>query len=88
LLSRHGAVSRRNGMPVRRVGAVDPPQWSRELDDSKHDDDSMTLDEPASRVETPKVRRCLMCHEPFGSEWSGERLCKRCKTSAQWRSGI
>jgi len=54
------------------------------------DDCCATLDdqEPAARVETPKTRRCLMCCEPFGSEWSGERLCKRCKTSAQWRSGI
>jgi hypothetical protein len=58
------------------------------VDEVKHCDDCVALEEPVARVETPKVRRCLMCSEPFGSEWSGERLCKRCKTSAQWRSGI
>ena len=35
----------------------------------------------------PKARRCLMCSETFESDWAGERVCKRCKATAAWRSG-
>lgn len=35
----------------------------------------------------PKNRKCLMCAEPFPSEWAGERICKKCKSSAAWRQG-
>ncbi len=34
-----------------------------------------------------KHRRCLMCHKPFVSEWAGERVCKRCKSTSVWREG-
>jgi hypothetical protein len=34
-----------------------------------------------------KIRTCLMCRTDFESEWSGERICRRCKASAAWRSG-
>jgi DnaJ-class molecular chaperone len=40
------------------------------------------------RVEVVKSRNCLKCREPFSSEWSGERVCKRCKSSGTWRSGL
>lgn len=36
---------------------------------------------------TPKKRRCLMCHTEFESTWAGERVCRQCKSSSQWRSG-
>lgn len=32
-------------------------------------------------------RKCLMCQDEFESSWSGERVCKRCKSSNTWRSG-
>ena len=35
-----------------------------------------------------KERRCLMCQIKFVSEWSGERICHRCKTRAVWRAGF
>ena len=35
-----------------------------------------------------KLRRCLMCGDEFLSEWSGNRICKRCKSSTAWRSGL
>jgi hypothetical protein len=43
-------------------------------------------------AETPlaggrKPRRCLMCHNPFDSEWVGERVCRRCKDTSAWREG-
>jgi hypothetical protein len=34
-----------------------------------------------------KTRRCLMCGSDFKSEWSGERICKRCRSSHNWRHG-
>ncbi|HMA15915.1 MAG: hypothetical protein ACM35H_11750 [Bacteroidota bacterium] len=35
----------------------------------------------------PKSRRCLMCRDRFESSWPGERVCKRCKSTAAWREG-
>jgi hypothetical protein len=35
-----------------------------------------------------KERRCLSCSTTFASEWAGERVCKRCKQSSSWRSGV
>jgi hypothetical protein len=34
-----------------------------------------------------KYRPCLMCSDEFESAWSGERICKRCKSQAQWQTG-
>jgi hypothetical protein len=34
-----------------------------------------------------KTRPCLVCKTPFQSEWSGERICRRCKSAKGWRSG-
>jgi len=36
----------------------------------------------------PKTRQCLRCQVRFESEWSGERICPRCKGSKDWRSGL
>jgi len=36
---------------------------------------------------TPKVRQCLRCEATFSSNWSGERICSRCKGSNAWRNG-
>lgn len=36
----------------------------------------------------PKIRKCLgECGQPFHSEWAGERVCKRCKSTEAWRRG-
>jgi len=35
-----------------------------------------------------KTRRCLICKTPFPSAWAGERICRRCKATEKWRSGI
>lgn len=45
-----------------------------------------------SLAETPapdvaKVRKCLRCRDSFPSQWSGERICARCKSSTAWRNG-
>jgi hypothetical protein len=34
-----------------------------------------------------KIRSCLRCDERFESNWSGERICHRCKISPTWRNG-
>lgn len=41
--------------------------------------DSLSLD-------VPKTRKCLLCKCAFDSAWAGERICKRCKSSASWKS--
>ncbi len=33
----------------------------------------------------PKRRNCLLCHEPFMSDWPGQRICPRCKSLVEWR---
>jgi len=43
------------------------------------------IDRPSWDV--PKIRRCLRCDAEFPSEWSGERICPRCKSSNTWRTG-
>ena len=34
-----------------------------------------------------KTRICLMCRNVFESEWSGERICRKCKSTERWRQG-
>jgi hypothetical protein len=36
---------------------------------------------------TSRLRRCLMCGSRFDSAWSGERICRSCKTKSVWRTG-
>ncbi len=33
------------------------------------------------------LRHCLKCQVPFESAWSGERVCRKCKTKHFWRGG-
>jgi hypothetical protein len=40
------------------------------------------------RGDAPRVRACLRCKAEFRSEWSGERICRRCKSSTSWRNGL
>ena len=35
-----------------------------------------------------RERTCLRCLTAFHSAWSGERVCKACKGSSQWRVGL
>ena len=75
------------GMPMALEKLV-----NRIMDDTKNIDNQIEDDLHAGfmarRVEEPKSRQCLKCREPFSSEWSGERVCKRCKSSGTWRSGL
>lgn len=40
-----------------------------------------------ARPSTAAERRCLHCGNVFQSAWVGERVCRRCKDSANWREG-
>jgi hypothetical protein len=42
----------------------------------------------SERPAASKTRPCLVCKAPFQSEWSGERICRRCKSGKNWSSGI
>ncbi len=51
-----------------------------------------TAKTPAERVDPVgkvipdnKVRKCMMCQAEFTSEWTGERICRKCKSSEKWR---
>lgn len=39
------------------------------------------------RVPNAAQRDCLSCRRPFASEHAGNRICARCKTSDDWRTG-
>lgn len=46
----------------------------------------------AARFDRParaavKYRPCLVCKTAFPSEWAGERVCARCKSTTLWRGG-
>ena len=47
------------------------------------------MEQPRGRPswDVPKRRACLRCTAPFDSEWSGQRICPHCKSSATWRTG-
>ena len=52
----------------------------------EHQPDTETEDYPV----VPQVRRerpCLMCGTRFISQWSGERICQKCKSRSNWREG-
>jgi hypothetical protein len=34
-----------------------------------------------------RERKCLMCSREFRSEWAGNRVCKKCRTSSAWKEG-
>lgn len=39
------------------------------------------------RDKAVKPRRCLLCGNSFPSEWAGERVCRKCKSTTAWRNG-
>ena len=41
----------------------------------------------SSTGDTQQTRTCLTCGRSFTSEWAGERICRRCKSSSTWRQG-
>jgi hypothetical protein len=41
----------------------------------------------ATKEAEVKIRRCLVCAHSFRSEWAGERICAKCKSSTAWRRG-
>ncbi|MCC5987037.1 MAG: hypothetical protein JJT95_05095 [Pararhodobacter sp.] len=41
-----------------------------------------------ARGDEPAQRHCLRCKTAFASEGFGERICKRCKGQASWKSAI
>lgn len=52
--------------------------------------DAPETDTPLERPshDVPKPRRCLRCETPFVSEWSGNRVCSRCRSSGTWKIGV
>ena len=45
-------------------------------------------EEDIGRDDESKTRKCLVCKVEFLSEWAGERVCKKCKSSKNWRNGF
>jgi hypothetical protein len=60
---------------------------SKSPGETAHDDDELDVEEYTPRGMTPKMRHCLRCRTPFLSEWSGERICRKCKSTIAWRQG-
>lgn len=58
------------------------------IDTSCEDDDDLNgADTFVRRGMEPKMRHCLRCRTAFLSEWSGERICRKCKSTIAWRQG-
>jgi len=52
------------------------------------------MDRPLGKEATTEIgkfklilRICLMCRKNFESEWAGERICHKCKSTEAWRRG-
>lgn len=69
------------------------------VEDTSPDHDNLREAQNAARRKSPtipvvegdmelKTRRCLACQSPFPSAWAGERVCRRCKSTVTWRSGV
>ena len=41
---------------------------------------------PQSSNVNEAERKCLFCQKPFISEWSGNRLCTRCKNLSEFKN--
>jgi hypothetical protein len=48
--------------------------------------DACEAEREARRGMEQKIRKCLICRDTFPSAWSGERVCRRCKSTSTWRS--
>lgn len=52
-------------------------------------DPEQSVNDSARRIsDVPRARLCLRCGSDFESEWSGERICRRCKSTASWHNGL
>ena len=51
------------------------------------DEEASGSDAYEPRGMEPKMRHCLRCRTAFLSEWSGERICRKCKSTIAWRQG-
>ena len=58
-----------------------------QFDSTANDEELDSDEEYVPRGMTPKMRQCLKCRTPFMSEWSGERICRKCKSTIAWRQG-
>ena len=47
----------------------------------------LDTEQDTDREDERKTRRCLVCTDSFLSEWAGERICRKCKSSSAWRTG-
>lgn len=53
-----------------------------------NDQDPALLPPKPARGDMPAERFCLRCNATFWSEGFGERVCKKCKSQAAWKSAI
>lgn len=57
------------------------------MDANLNDDDLLGMEAEENRAAQAKMRHCLRCRTPFMSEWAGERICRKCKSTMAWRQG-
>lgn len=70
----------RNGVAERKALSKTPAKATKK--------GSAEYSKPApGAVNDPQTRSCLTCGRSFTSEWAGERICRRCKSSSTWRQG-
>lgn len=53
----------------------------------KTDADTVGEESEIEAKTAAKTRNCLVCQTQFLSQWAGERICSKCKSSSTWRSG-
>lgn len=51
-------------------------------------DDALVGQPVRALGDVPKSRVCLRCETSFWSEGFGQRICSKCKGSAEWRAAV
>jgi hypothetical protein len=73
--------------PFLRDDAFALIQSTAQMSDGRHPEYRKPERDPRFPA-TSRPRRCLMCGSRFDSAWSGERICRSCKTKSVWRTGV
>jgi hypothetical protein len=67
--------------------AVNAREWACRLAKRNSTMQKNSKKPEAERNTVRKTRRCLVCGQSFPSEWAGERVCRKCKSTVAWRTG-
>jgi hypothetical protein len=82
------SATRRRPSPEALGSVARLPKRSRPQESRMPKSEGIVIEGTRRASDVPRARRCLRCGSSFESEWSGERICRRCKSTTSWRNGL